>query len=76
MTAGMSLSDTYNKVVPMVTEGLQKKALLMGADLLDGIGISGVREAVEIGRLVRLLQTECNLHLRVWIEGHFSIHLK
>ena len=50
MTAGMSLSDTYNKVVPMVTEGLQKKALLMGADLLDGIGISGVREAVEIGR--------------------------
>ncbi len=50
MTAGASLSDTYNKVVPMVTEGLQKKALLMGADLLDGIGISGVREAVEIGR--------------------------
>jgi len=50
MTAGAGLSDTYNKVIPMVTEGLQKKALLMGADLLDGIGISGVREAVEIGR--------------------------
>ena len=50
MSAGASLSDTYNKVVPMVTEGLQKKALLMGADLLDGIGISGAREAVEIGR--------------------------
>ena len=50
MSAGASLSDTYNKVVPMVTEGLQKKALLMGADLLDGIGISGAREAIEIGR--------------------------
>ena len=50
MTAGASLSDTYNKVIPMVTEGLQKKALLMGADLLDGIGISGAREAIEIGR--------------------------
>ena len=50
MSQGMSLSDTYNKVIPMVTEGLQKKALLMGADLLDGIGISGAREAVEIGR--------------------------
>jgi len=50
MTAGAGLSDTYNKVIPMVTEGLQKKALLMGADLLDGIGISGAREAVEIGR--------------------------
>ena len=50
MTAGAGLSDTYNKVIPMVTEGLQKKALLMGADLLDGIGISGTREAVEIGR--------------------------
>ena len=50
MSAGASLSDTYNKVIPMVTEGLQKKALLMGADLLDGIGISGAREAIEIGR--------------------------
>ena len=50
MAAGASFSDTYNKVVPMVTEGLQKKALLMGADLLDGIGISGAREAIEIGR--------------------------
>ena len=50
MTAGASLSDTYNKVIPMVTDGLQKKALLMGADLLDGIGISGAREAIEIGR--------------------------
>ena len=50
MSQGMSLSDTYNKVIPMVTDGLQQKALMMGADLLDGIGISGVREAVEIGR--------------------------
>ena len=50
MSAGASLSDTYNKFVRMVTEGLQKKALLMGADLLDGIGISGAREAIEIGR--------------------------
>ena len=50
MTAGASLSDTYNKVIPMVTEGLQKTALLKGADLLDGIGISGAREAIEIGR--------------------------
>jgi len=50
MTAGMSLSDTYNKVVPMITEGLQKTALLKVADIIDGIGISGVREAVEIGR--------------------------
>ena len=50
MSAGASLSDTYNKVIPMVTEGLQKTALLKGADLLDGIGISGAREAIEIGR--------------------------
>jgi len=50
MTAGAGLSDTYNKVIPMVTEGLQKKALLKGLDLLDGIGITGAREAVEIGK--------------------------
>ena len=50
MSQGATLSDTYNKVIPMVTEGLQKKALLMGADLLDGLGISGAREAIEIGR--------------------------
>jgi len=50
MSGGMSLSDTYNKVIPMVTEGLQKKALMAGADLLDGLGISGTREAIEIGR--------------------------
>ena len=50
MSAGMTLSDTYNKVIPMVTEGLQKTALLKTADILDGIGISGAREAIEIGR--------------------------
>jgi len=50
LTAGAGLSDTYNKVIPMVTEGLQKKALLKGLDLLDGIGVTGAREAVEIGR--------------------------
>ena len=50
MSGGMSLSDTYNKVIPMVTEGLQKTALMKGAELLDGLGITGTREAIEIGR--------------------------
>ena len=50
LSAGMSLSDTYNKVIPQVTEGLQKRALLKGLDLLDALGVSGAREAIEIGR--------------------------
>ena len=50
LSAGASVSDTYNKVIPQVTEGLQKRALLKGLDLLDALGVSGAREAIEIGR--------------------------
>ena len=50
LSAGASVSDTYNKVIPQVTEGLQKRALLKGLDILDALGVSGAREAIEIGR--------------------------
>ena len=50
LSAGQSVSDTYNKVIPQVTEGLQKRALLKGLDILDALGVSGAREAIEIGR--------------------------
>ena len=50
MSGGMSLVDTYEKILPKVTDGLQQAALKMGTAVLDGIGITGVREAIEIGR--------------------------
>jgi len=50
MSNGMSLVDTYEKILPKVTDGLQQAALKMGTAVLDGIGITGVREAIEIGR--------------------------
>ena len=50
LSAGASVSDTYNKVIPQVTEGLQQRALLKGLDVLDALGVSGAREAIEIGR--------------------------
>ena len=50
LSAGASVSDTYNKVIPQVTEGLTKRALLKGLDILDALGVSGAREAIEIGR--------------------------
>ena len=45
---GMGLSDNYNQVVGKISEGLKKKGVLMGLNVLDGIGISGAREALEI----------------------------
>ena len=45
---GMGLSDNYNQVVGKISEGLKKKGVLMGLSILDGIGISGAREALEI----------------------------
>ena len=45
---GMGLSDNYNQVVGKISEGLKKKGVLMGLSVLDGIGISGAREALEI----------------------------
>ena len=48
LAAGGGLSDTYNKVIGNISEGFQKKALLTGLNILDGIGISGAREALEI----------------------------
>ena len=50
MSGGMSLVDTYEKILPKVTDGLQQAALKMGTAVLDGLGITGVREAIEIGR--------------------------
>ena len=50
MSGGMSVVDTYEKILPKVTDGLQQAALKMGTAVLDGIGITGVREAIEIGR--------------------------
>ena len=50
LSAGASVSDTYNKVIPQVTEGLKKEQLLKGLDILDALGVSGAREAIEIGR--------------------------
>lgn len=45
---GMGLSDNYNQVVGKISEGFKKKGILMGLSVLDGIGISGAREALEI----------------------------
>ena len=45
---GMGISDNYNQVVGKISEGLKKKGVLMGLSILDGIGISGAREALEI----------------------------
>ena len=45
---GGSLSDTYNQVVGKIGEGFEKKLLLSSMATLDGIGISGAREALEI----------------------------
>ena len=50
MSNGMDLVDTYERILPKVTDGLQQAALKMGTAVLDGIGITGVREAIEIGR--------------------------
>ena len=50
MSDGMDLVDTYERILPKVTDGLQQAALKMGTAVLDGIGITGVREAIEIGR--------------------------
>jgi len=50
MSNGMDLVDTYERILPKVTDGLQQAALKMGTAVLDGLGITGVREAIEIGR--------------------------
>jgi len=50
MSGGMDLVDTYERILPKVTDGLQQAALKMGTAVLDGLGITGVREAIEIGR--------------------------
>ena len=45
---GMGLSDNYNQVVGKIAEGFKKKGVLMGLSILDGIGVTGAREALEI----------------------------
>ena len=48
LMGGAGLSDTYNQIVGDIGEGFEKKLLLSTMATLDGIGISGAREALEI----------------------------
>ena len=50
MSGGMDLVDTFERALPRVTDGLQQVALKMTTGVLDGLGITGTREAIEIGR--------------------------
>lgn len=50
MSGGMDLVDTFERALPKVTDGLQQVALKMTTGVLDGLGITGTREAIEIGR--------------------------
>ena len=46
--SGGGLSDTYNRVVKTLGADIDKKVLGATMSVLDGIGISGAREALEI----------------------------
>ena len=46
--SGGGLSDTYNKIIKPLGADIDKKVLGATMSVLDGIGVSGAREALEI----------------------------